>query len=123
MNRLNLKDKEFKQTIPSDSFFYGSDCQWEKNGQIYLIEYENSSRGMTSNLLRILRIKESNPKDVINVLFIRTENHVKKHNNDKRNFDFILSIYNKQKVQVLCLDTLDPMFLTRNFVENLFKED
>lgn len=74
-----------------------------------LIEYENSSRGMLSNLARIYDLYENNNRPDLIVLFIRTKTHTKKHDRDYKNWKAFSSLIKKKRsnFQALSFDSTD----------------
>lgn len=89
---------------------FNSDYEKTINGISYIIEYENSSRGMVSNLVKILRREPKNCK----ILFIRTSLHEKKHNADYANFRYLIKHF-KIDLLVVCGRNFNPL---KNFEDN-----
>jgi hypothetical protein len=107
MNYGQLKDKEFKElfrkTFPNLRYTnrYGSDIEFTKNDVYYVVEYENSSRGLTSNLARIARRNEGLSQPVV-VVMLYTDLHEQKHKGDRLNATFIAQLLlNKMKVHIV----------------------
>ncbi|MDD5650776.1 MAG: hypothetical protein PHF86_10250 [Candidatus Nanoarchaeia archaeon] len=97
-----LKDSEFKKQMSikygeSDKLKLNSDYEKIIDDTIYTFEYENSSRGLTSNLAKILR--KSNGRK-IKVFFIRTLVHEYCHTPDARNFIYLCKNLKIENVEI-----------------------
>lgn len=110
MNMGKLKDLEFKQLMVekmgrSCKLGFGSDFERQnKENQITLFEYENSSRGMSMNFLRVFRLMKQKNITSLHLVFIRTEHHLKNHGNDLKNtesiFETVQKIYPEFRMSV-----------------------
>lgn len=125
-----LKDAEFKKKIKEElpkslsrSNLFGSDFEIDLGDHKILLEYENSSRGLTSNLGRtyckFLELKNFE----VTVFFIRTSTHKKKHNRDYLNFRAFSDLIKEKhpKFRVLCYGPEDFSWL--NILKDIIKED
>jgi hypothetical protein len=103
-----MKDKEFKDFIksvfPQHHRINRFNCDFEieiKSGIYLVFECENSSRGLTSNLVRLAR-RSVNHRQLY-VVFLRTEHHQNKHKIDYENFSFIQSKFEHLDVELINL--------------------
>ncbi len=65
---------------------YGSDFETvDINNTPVLLEYENSSRGVSMNYLRVFRKMKGFKNVKIKLVFVRTDLHIKNHKNDLDN--------------------------------------
>lgn len=108
MFELNMKDKEFK-TKCKQYFNYkslnifNSDYEIMVNGQLIIIEYENSSRGMVHNLVKIM-VKHQEYKEKVTVVFFRTVNHLYLHNADYIRFMYLVDTIKIQNLEIVVFD-------------------
>jgi len=88
-----MKDLEFKKIMQSKfgcCHKIGINADYVfKHNNIYCFECENSSRGLTSNLIKHLIYAKKYKNLNFLILFIRTKLHINKYKSDFEKFEFI----------------------------------
>lgn len=101
-NILPIKDKDFKKYMQDRYGVFDKHSIYKPTADYFIkikkqyifFECENSSRGMTSNLLKYLTMLDRNTnyiKDVLGIVFIETTKHYHLHYNDTYNFNYLTS--------------------------------
>ena len=112
-----MKDLEFKKlckdiTGIKNSNLFNADYEFEFDGLRLVIEYENSSRGLVHNYVKILKKYEELSKDsdiLVLSIFISTKHHSKNHKADVERFKFISTKTNSE-MACLYFDDEDNFF-------------
>src|SRR5690606_34367832 len=107
-----FKDMVKRELDVQFSNSFNSDCEFVHNGELFLIEYENSSRGLISNFAKIIS-KKDKIKNKTNLIFIRTLRHQRDCNNDYKYLKSLIkeisvenlkiSIINEQDFDLFCM--------------------
>ena len=106
-----LKDMEFKHKFKASfdikcaNHGFGSDIEYKIGDTYVLIEYENSSRGMLSNLARVYRrFKIKQPKYLV-LIYLRTDIHIQRFKNDKENTHNFADLIGQSEGDKFCVKT------------------
>jgi hypothetical protein len=116
-----LKDLQFKSLAGKRDFsLYGSDVEMLHSDLYFVIEYENSSRGLCANLLRILRLQDIH-KQKIRIILIRTDKHVKMHGTDFLNCSKLIELVpQSDQLKIVIIDGCDFKGFDPAYLAGLF---
>jgi hypothetical protein len=84
--------KEMSKMFKPHKAGFGCDFEFIQKEKLWLIEYENSSRGLASNTLRVFRKmnERANPELNIELVLVQTKLHQEKHNGDLLNAKWLI---------------------------------
>ena len=114
-----MKDSEFKKlcrdTFESKSLnLYNADFEFEAKDGYCVIEYENSSRGLVHNYVKILMKNEILHNKLL-VIFIRTKTHKERHELDFKRLQFLIQKCNTNLITVMELPEESLVDFLRKF--------